>query len=407
MNMNDTPRSERLHVGLFGRRNAGKSSLINAITGQETALVSDIPGTTTDPVYKAMELHGFGPVVFIDTPGLDDEGKLGGMRVSRAMEALNKTDVALYVFDGAPESEADRIAELKKRQIPVIAVVGKCDILKDPDTIATDIGRLYGLKAIQVSAVSGMGIKELRNAVVSSAPERFWELSITGDLAKTGDTVLLVMPQDREAPKGRLILPQVQTIRELLDKNCFVTACTPDGLEAALSSLTFPPHLIITDSQAFKTVCEKKPPESLLTSFSILFAAYKGDIHAFIRGAEALERLKGSSRVLIAEACAHAPAEEDIGRVRIPALLRKKAGEGLRVDFVRGRDFPEDLTGYDLVIHCGACMFNRRQMMGRIAEAERQGVPICNYGIALACLNGILGRVSLPGGGERAGTYAP
>ncbi|MBR6705698.1 MAG: [Clostridia bacterium] len=406
MSMNDTPRSERLHIGLFGRRNAGKSSLINALTGQETALVSDIPGTTTDPVYKAMELHGFGPVVFIDTPGLDDEGELGSLRVTRTMEALDKTDIAIYVFDGEAENEARHIAELLKRQIPVIAVVGKCDLLPDPGLVAADIFRMYHLEAITVSADKGTGIEELRNAVVRSAPERFWELSITGDLAKAGDTVLLVMPQDREAPKGRLILPQAQTIRELLDKNCVVTACTPEGMDAALSSLSSPPKLIITDSQAFKTVFEKKPAESLLTSFSILFAAYKGDIRAFINGAEALKRLDSSSRVLIAEACAHAPAEEDIGRVRIPALLRKKFGESLRVDFVRGRDFPEDLTGYDLIIHCGACMFNRRQMMARIAQAEHLGVPICNYGITLACLNGILDQVSLPGDVDRAGQDA-
>ena len=400
MSMNDTPRSERLHVGLFGRRNAGKSSLINALTGQEIALVSDIPGTTTDPVYKAMELHGFGPVVFIDTPGLDDEGELGSLRVTRALEALDKTDVAVYAFDGHPENEARHIAEIKKRQIPLIAVIGKCDVLPDAGRIAADIRRLYGLEAIPVSAAACTGIEDLRNEIASAAPERFWENSITGDLAKTGDNVLLVMPQDREAPKGRLILPQVQTIRELLDKNCVVTACTPEGMDIALTSLASPPQLIITDSQAFKTVFEKKPAESLLTSFSILFAAYKGDIRTFIRGAEALERLSGSSRVLIAEACAHAPAEEDIGRIRIPALLRKKFGESLRIDFVRGRDFPDDLTGYDLIIHCGACMFNRRQMMGRIAEAENQGVPICNYGIALASLNGILGHVALPHSGE-------
>ena len=397
MSMNDTPRSERLHIGLFGRRNSGKSSLINALTGQQTALVSDIPGTTTDPVYKAMELHGFGPVVFIDTPGLDDEGTLGEMRVARALESLEKTDVAIYVFDGPPGYENRWIGELKKRNIPVIAVIGKCDLCPDPVRIAEEIRRLYGMEALPVSTVSGLGVEGLRHAITLSAPECFWELSITGDLAKAGDTVLLVMPQDREAPKGRLILPQAQTIRELLDKNCVVVSCTPDGMDAALSSLSAPPRLIITDSQAFNTVCGKKPAESLLTSFSILFAAYKGDIRAFLRGAEALERLNGSSRVLIAEACAHAPAEEDIGRVRIPALLRKKAGDSLQVDFVRGRDMPEDLTGWDLVIHCGACMFTRRQMMARIAEAERQGVPVCNYGITLAWLGGILNRVAIPG----------
>ncbi len=396
MSMNDSPRAERLHVGLFGKRNAGKSSLINALTGQEISLVSDMAGTTTDPVYKAMELHGFGPVVFIDTPGLDDSGKLGELRVRRTRETIAQTDLAIIVFDGMPEKEGAWIDEIKKRHIPLIAVVNKCDAVSSPHETALAIRKLFGMDALCVSSVTGEGISELRGRIAGAAPDRFWEKSVTGDLAGAGDTVLLVMPQDREAPRGRLILPQVQTIRELLDKECIVVSCTPSQMDSALSSLSAPPHLIITDSQAFPLVFSKKPAESLLTSFSILFAAYKGDIRALIRGAKALDSLNGSSRVLIAEACSHAPAEEDIGRIKIPAMLRKKHGEGLSVDFVRGRDFPEDLTGYDLIIHCGACMFNRRQMMGRIAEAEKQGVPICNYGIVLAHLNGILDRVEIP-----------
>ncbi len=397
MGMNDTPRAERLHIALFGRRNAGKSSLINALTGQETALVSPEAGTTTDPVYKAMELHGFGPVVFIDTPGLDDAGALGEMRVKRALAVLDETDLALLVFDRVPDACEGWPGEILKRGIPAIAVINKCDAAEDADAAAEAVGARWGQETVRVSARDGRGIALLRRRIAERAPEAFGDVSVTGDLAGDGDTVLLVMPQDIEAPRGRLILPQVQTIRDLLDKKCVVTACTADRMDAALSALSAPPRLIITDSQAFREVYPKKPEGSRLTSFSILYAAYKGDIRAFIEGAAALEGLTEDSRVLIAEACTHAPAEEDIGRVKIPALLRRRTGAGLKVDFVRGRDFPKDLKSYDLIIHCGACMFNRRQMTGRIAEAREQGVPICNYGIVLAYLNGILDKVEIPG----------
>ena len=396
MSLNSTPRANRLHIGIFGKRNAGKSSLINALTGQNTALVSPVAGTTTDPVYKAMELRGVGPVVFIDTAGLDDEGELGALRVEKTRQALDKTDIALVVIDGAPDVEKAWISNLKERNIPVLLVLGKVDVREDAATLTTQLEEAFSLKVLPVSAKEGAGIEALRAAIVESLPADYDAVSITGDLANRGDRVLLVMPQDIQAPKGRLILPQVQTIRALLDKGCSVTCATADQMDAALAALAGPPDLIITDSQVFPLVEQKRPPESRFTSFSILMAAYKGDIDQFAKGAQAIGSLTERSRVLIAEACTHAPMEEDIGRVKIPALLRKRVGQGLAIDFVRGADYPEDLSGYDLVIHCGACMFNRKHVLSRLAQARRQGVPMCNYGIAIAYLTGILDKVTLP-----------
>lgn len=400
MSLNTTPNASRLHIGIFGRRNAGKSSLINALTDQETALVSPVAGTTTDPVYKAMELKGFGPSVFIDTAGLDDTGELGALRVQRTQEAAKMTDVAIFVFTDLPAEEDTWIREFQSRKVPVAAVVNRCDCL-DPAPIIEAIRERYGLEAIPVSAKTGENMESLRKKLLALAPENFWELTITGDLVQAGDSVLLVMPQDIQAPRGRLILPQQQTLRELLDKGALIMSTTVDRLPEALEALSRPPKLIITDSQVFPQVYGQKPQESLLTSFSILFAGYKGDIHAFIQGAAAIENLTENSRVLIAEACAHSPTEEDIGREKIPKLLRKKAGQGLTVEFVRGNDFPETLAGYDLVIHCGACMFGRRHVLSRIHQAQQQQVPICNYGIAIAALTGILDKVcyAQPSGG--------
>lgn len=393
MSIQSTPRASRLHIGLFGNRNAGKSSLINALTGQDISLVSPVAGTTTDPVYKSFELHGVGPVVFIDTAGLDDQGDLGALRVEKTRQALDKTDLALLVLTQAPQAELPWLEELKARGIPTLAVLNKADLLPDPEGLAQSLSETLNIPVLAVSAAQGENISALRQAIVRQVPDSFWDLTITGDLVQEEDLVLLVMPQDIQAPKGRLILPQVQTIRELLDKKCLVMSCTADCLPATLAALARPPKLIITDSQAFPTVWQHKPPESQLTSFSILFAGYKGDIHAFLDGAKAVEALTEHSRVLIAEACAHAPLEEDIGREKIPKLLRKKVGENLSFDFVRGNDFPQDLTPYDLVIHCGACMFNRRHVLSRIAQAKEQQVPICNYGVVLACVAGILDKV--------------
>ncbi len=394
MGLNQTPAANRLHIGIFGKRNSGKSSLINALTGQKTAIVSDTPGTTADPVYKAMELRGIGPCVFIDTAGFDDEGELGRLRVEKTRAALSKTDIALMVFSSADmEMEREWIRMLKAQKTPVLGIINKCDQLTDAEEIKEQIETECSISAVCVSAATGEGIAEVRKLLLSLIPEDYEKKSIAGHLVKAGDIVMLVMPQDSEAPKGRLILPQVQTIRDLLDLGCVSINTTPDTMEAALSALKEPPALIITDSQVFRTVYEKKPEESRLTSFSVLFAAYKGDIQEFVRGAEAIERLSEDSHVLIAEACTHAPLTEDIGRVKIPAMLRKKVGPALQVDVVAGADFPKDLSKYDLIIHCGACMFNRKYVMARIDEAKVQHVPITNYGIAVAYLTGILNKI--------------
>ncbi len=391
MSLNNTPTANRLHIALFGRRNSGKSSLINALTGQDTALVSDIPGTTTDPVSKAMELHGIGPCVIIDTPGFDDEGILGEMRIERTLKAIERTDIALLLCEETNlQEEAVWIQQLKAKNIPVILILNKTDIRKD---ISSLIEQELGQKPLLVSAKEKKGMEDIRLAILEKLPQDFEQPSITGDLVSENDLVLLVMPQDIQAPKGRLILPQVQTMRELLDKKCLVMSCTTDKLPKTLQALARPPKLIITDSQVFKTVYEQKPAESLLTSFSVLMAGYKGDIRQFIEGASAIDQLTESSRVLIAEACAHAPMTEDIGRVKIPRLLRKKIGEGLQIDMVSGSDFPKDLSGYDLIIHCGACMFNRKHVMNRLESASTQQIPMTNYGITLAHLMGILDKI--------------
>ena len=391
MNLNNTPTANRLHIALFGRRNSGKSSLINALTGQDTALVSDIPGTTTDPVSKAMEIHGIGPCVIIDTPGFDDEGTLGEMRIERTLKAIERTDIALLLCEETNlQEEAAWMQQLKAKNIPVILILNKADIRKD---ISSLIEQELGEKPLLVSAKEKQGMEDIRLAILEKLPQDFEQPSITGDLVSENDLVLLVMPQDIQAPKGRLILPQVQTMRELLDKKCLVMSCTTDKLPQTLQALARPPKLIITDSQVFKTVYEQKPVESLLTSFSVLMAGYKGDIRQFIEGASAIDRLTEHSRVLIAEACAHAPTTEDIGRVKIPRLLRKKIGEGLQIDMVSGSDFPKDLSGYDLIIHCGACMFNRKHVMNRLESASTQQIPMTNYGITLAHLMGILDKI--------------
>ena len=391
MNLNNTPTANRLHIALFGRRNSGKSSLINALTGQDTALVSDIPGTTTDPVSKAMEIHGIGPCVIIDTPGFDDEGTLGEMRIERTLKAIERTDIALLLCEETNlQVEAAWMQQLKAKNIPVILILNKADIRKD---ISSLIEQELGEKPLLVSAKEKQGMEDIRLAILEKLPQDFEQPSITGDLVSENDLVLLVMPQDIQAPKGRLILPQVQTMRELLDKKCLIMSCTTDKLPQTLQALVRPPKLIITDSQVFKTVYEQKPAESLLTSFSVLMAGYKGDIRQFVEGASAIDRLTEHSRVLIAEACAHAPMTEDIGRVKIPRLLRKKIGEGLQIDMVSGSDFPKDLSGYDLIIHCGACMFNRKHVMNRLESASTQQIPMTNYGITLAHLMGILDKI--------------
>lgn len=403
MNLVHTPNANRLHIALFGKRNSGKSSLINALTGQDTALVSDTPGTTTDPVQKAMEIHGIGPCLFIDTPGFDDEGELGNRRIERTWKAVEKTDIALLLCAGGGSAEETGepdfteelhwLEQLKAKNIPTILLINKADIRKNTASLAIRIKETFGSQPIPVSAKEKTGIELIRQAILEKLPEDFDQQSITGNLVTEGDLVLLVMPQDIQAPKGRLILPQVQTMRELLDKKCLIMSCTTDKLQETLQALSRPPKLIITDSQVFKTVYEQKPEESRLTSFSVLFAGYKGDIRYYVKSASAIGSLTESSRVLIAEACTHAPLSEDIGRVKLPHLLRKRIGEKLSIDIVAGTDFPQDLTPYSLVIHCGACMFNRKYVLSRIERARLQNVPMTNYGVAIAFLNGILNQI--------------
>ncbi len=395
--LNETPRSDRLHIGFFGKRNAGKSTLINAFTKQQISIVSDVAGTTTDPVFKSMEIAGIGACVLIDTAGFDDVGELGKIRVEKTKKAAERTDVAVILFsDTDIEKELEWFDYFKKKGTPVLNVISKADTMSSGEIsqIRSEILGKSSEEPLIVSAENESITEKFKDTLIRLIPEDFGSRSITGNLVGDGDLVLLVMPQDIQAPKGRLILPQVQTIRDLLDKKCLVMSCTTDRLDKTLEALSYPPKLIITDSQVFKTVYDKKPKESMLTSFSTLFAGYKGDLEYYIKSAEAVELLTEKSKVLIAEACTHAPLAEDIGREKIPRMLRKKVGEGLTVDIVSGPDFPDDLTEYDLVIQCGACMFNRKYVLSRIDRAKSQGVPMSNYGVIIAYLNNILDKIS-------------
>lgn len=394
--LQDTPRAERLHIGLFGKRNSGKSALLNALTNQEVAVVSSVAGTTTDPVYKSMELHGIGPCVFIDTAGFDDEGKLGNLRIEQTLRAVERTDIALMICtDSNIEQEIQWSNRLKDKKIPIIWILNKSDILENAEAEMIAIEQKTGQVPLLVSGRLKQGIESICRNIQDKMPDENQQTSILGKLVKSGDVVMLVMPQDIQAPKGRLILPQVQTIRELLDRKCIVMSCTTDKLTETLQALANPPQLIITDSQVFKTVYEKKPEATKLTSFSVLFARYKGDIDYFIQGANTIEQLTESSKVLIAEACTHAPLKEDIGRVKIPRLLRTRIGSGLQIDIVSGTDFPQDLSGYDLIIHCGACMFNRKYVLNRVNSAKEQHIPMTNYGVTIAYLAGILDKITI------------
>lgn len=426
--LNETPSSNRLHIGIFGKTNSGKSSFINAFTGQNVSIVADVAGTTTDPVYKPMEINPLGACVIIDTAGFDDETELGAAREEKTFLAAEKADIAIIVVAGSEtpktiESELKWDKYFKEKKTPVLYVVNKTDqypeesrLLADDIREATEndvvlmscaqiLSRCedskdkednenIGNKTKRAGLSDNEQIKQIKAALTRMLPENYGADFITGDLVSDGDLVLLVMPQDIQAPKGRLILPQVQTLRELLDKKCLVMSVTTDKLTDVLTRLTEPPKLIITDSQVFDYVYKNKPEESMLTSFSVLFAAYKGDLPYYMQGAKAIDKLTEDSKVLIAECCTHAPLAEDIGRVKIPNMLRKRVGQGLTIDLVSGTDFPEDPSGYDLIIQCGACMFNRKYVLSRIDSAKAKNVPMTNYGVTIAHVTGILDKIS-------------
>lgn len=384
--LSGTPNALRLQIALFGKRNSGKSSLINALTGRALAIVSDTPGTTTDPVQKAIEIYPLGPCVLIDTAGLDDLGALGALRVKKTEEVLERCDVGILVVEaGAADTTEEMawLARLTARNTPVVVAVNKSDRATEIPAFAQKLPHAL------VSALTGAGIDTLRERLVEIAPVDCEPQSITGHLVKAGDRVLLVAPQEINAPKGRLILPQVQTLRDLLDLGAMATIVTLQNLASALAAMKEPPNLIITDSQVFPQVKALCPPGVPLTSFSILMARYKGDIAVFLEGAKAIDTLTESSRVLILEACAHNPLDGDIGRVKIPAALRKRVGQGLSIQVAAGNDIPEDLSPFSLIIHCGACMFTRKHVLSRITRAKAAGCPITNYGVALAHLAGI------------------
>lgn len=390
MELMTVPKGERLHIIILGVGNSGKSSVLNSIAGQDISITSNISGTTTDPVEKAMEIHGLGPVLFIDTAGFDDVGELGKLRVKKTLEAIRRADVALMVYGEDSNCGYDKFMhELEKRKIPVINILNKADEveykklvkeLKDP---------------VLFSAGTGSGKDEVIRRLISLRKNK-QKGYIVGDLVKENDTVVLVIPQDKEAPEGRIILPQVQVMRELIDRKVTFLCTTDDSFKADLYKLKNTPDLVITDSKVFEKIYKDIPEGTLLTSFSVLFAAYKGDIEYFLRGAEHIDMLEKNAKILIAEACSHVPVEEDIGRVKIPAMLRKKLGKEIAIDVVSGKDFPKNIKEYDLIIHCGSCMFNKNYVLERVRQAKACSVPMSNYGLVIAKLTGILDKVVIP-----------
>jgi [FeFe] hydrogenase H-cluster maturation GTPase HydF len=396
--LQSTPRGLRLHIAILGRRNVGKSSLLNAMTRQQVSIVSAIAGTTTDPVEKPMELLPIGPVLFIDTAGIDDVGALGALRVERTRQVLARTEIALLVAAAGDwgEFEDGLLRELQERQIPVIVVFNKADLGLPAAALVQSLAARQ-VPCVQTTAASGAGLLDLRQALIQTVPADFLNPpTILGDLVPPGELAVLVVPIDTEAPKGRLIVPQVQAIRDLLDNDACCLVVKERELRQALERLRTPPALVVTDSQAFLKVGADTPDGVPMTSFSILFARYKGDLVEFARGAAAIETLRSGDRVLIAEACSHHPIGEDIGRVKIPRWLRQYVGGQLEFEHVQGHDLPADLTPYRLVVHCGACVANRREILSRLLQCSRQGVPITNYGIAIAASLGILDRALGP-----------
>ncbi|WP_167615477.1 [FeFe] hydrogenase H-cluster maturation GTPase HydF [Maribellus sediminis] len=392
------PKTFRLHIGIFGRRNAGKSSILNALTQQDVSIVSEVAGTTTDPVEKPMELLPLGPVLFIDTAGIDDVGDLGEKRVAKTLAVFDRTDLGVIVsnFQDWGEYEERLMGELKDRNIPFIIVFNKTDIYSEDLSIASTLDSVK-IKYVQTSVLKGTGISDLRQLLLRSAPAEFIERpTILADLVGAGELAVLVVPIDKEAPKGRLILPQVQSIRDLLDNDAFTLVVKERELREAISRFNTPPKLVVTDSQAFLKVAADTPHEIPMTSFSILFARFQGDLLEMVKGAMAIDKLKTGNKVLIAEACSHHPIGEDIGTVKIPRWLTQYVGGKLEIDSIRGHDFPANISEYKLIIHCGACMWNRREMLSRIMKARQAKVPITNYGLTIAYSLGIFERALQP-----------
>lgn len=396
MGLNNTPMSERIHIGFFGRRNAGKSSVMNAVTGQDLAVVSDVKGTTTDPVYKSMELLPIGPVVMIDTPGIDDEGELGKLRVKKSYQTLNKTDTAVLVIDaaaGVSEEDGKLLEKIRAKQIPCIAVLNKKELAEaeDIERIKKELD-LDNKWIIEVSAAAGDGIFELKERIAEAAHQEEAENALVQDLLHPSDLVVLVVPVDSSAPKGRLILPQQQVIRDILEADAASVVVKENGLKDILGKLEKKPRMVITDSQAFGQAAKDTPADVPLTSFSILMARYKGNLEQAVRGVTELERLKDGNVVLISEGCTHHRQCEDIGTVKIPRWIREYTGKEIQIETTSGTEFPDDLSKYKLIIHCGGCMLNEREMKYRYSCAADQGIPMTNYGIAIAYMKGILKR---------------
>ncbi len=393
-----TTKSFRLHIGIFGKRNTGKSSILNALTHQDVSIVSEVAGTTTDPVEKPMELLPLGPVLFIDTAGIDDVGNLGEKRIAKTLAVFDRTDLGVIVsnFEAWGDYEQKIMDELKNRSIPFIIVFNKTDIFEENGKVTAELNELK-IKFTKTSIQNGTGLLELRQLLLRSAPENYINRpSILADLVGPGEAAILVVPIDKEAPKGRLILPQVQSIRDLLDNDSFCVVVKERELREALSRFNKPPKLVVTDSQAFLKVAADTPLEIPLTSFSILFARFQGDLTEMVRGAMTIDNLKTGDKVLIAEACSHHPIGEDIGTVKIPRWLTQYVGGKLQIHSMRGHDFSENISEYKLIIHCGACMWNRREMLSRIMKARQAGVPITNYGLSIAFSLGIFERALQP-----------
>ncbi|MFW5749808.1 MAG: [FeFe] hydrogenase H-cluster maturation GTPase HydF [Halanaerobium sp.] len=404
--MNSTAKGDRPHIAVFGRRNVGKSSLINKLTNQNLALVSSQPGTTTDPVYKAMELLPVGPVMMIDTAGIDDQGELGEMRIKKTKEIMRKTDLALLVISaaqGAGKFEAELIREFKEREIPFITVLNKAELLQDKNKeqklTFKELSNFFEnqqLEYIKASAEAELNIDLIREKIAEKMPADHSRNTIMGDLIEPGEVAVLVTPIDSAAPKGRLILPQVQTIRDILDHDATALVTKKEKVDIEINKLKKKPRIVVTDSQAFESVSKAVPQDILMTGFSVLFARYKGDLKTFVRGAKAMEKLKAGDKVLVAEACTHRRQQDDIGTVKIPNWVHSKISPEIEFDHVSGREFPDNLEEYSVILHCGSCMLNRKEVLSRLKEAAEFGVPVINYGMGIAWLHGILDRALKP-----------